>query len=263
MDDKDIEFFKTFTLVLVALAVIGGIAMYVANQIVGDEKKGPLYTEKAVAERIAPAGNIRQSGDPAPVMAKAEKAEAAAPQSPAEIVTASCASCHASGVLGAPKLDDKAAWESRLAQGMDVLVEHAVKGFKGMPAKGGAAHLSDDEVKSAVESILQGVGLMEAKAAAASAPAAAPAAAAPVVAAAPAVDGDKVYKTYCAACHVAGVAGAPKTGDKAAWDARMAQGMDTVMKNAINGIRGMPPKGTCMGCSDDELKAAIDVMTGG
>lgn len=66
-----------------------------------------------------------------------------------------CMACHASGVAGAPKLGDKAAWKDRIAQGNDKMYEHAIKGFQGkagfMPAKGGRADLSDDEVKAAVE----------------------------------------------------------------------------------------------------------------
>lgn len=67
--------------------------------------------------------------------------------------TAKCVACHGSGATGAPKLDD-GSWAERKAQGMDVLVEHAVKGYRGpkgfMPAKGGFAALSDEEVTAAV-----------------------------------------------------------------------------------------------------------------
>ena len=67
----------------------------------------------------------------------------------------SCAACHAQGVAGAPKFGDAAAWKDRIAQGNDVLYEHSLKGFQGkagyMPPKGGFANLSDDEVKSAVD----------------------------------------------------------------------------------------------------------------
>ena len=58
--------------------------------------------------------------------------------------------CHEAGVAGAPKLGDKAAWEPRLAQGWDTLMEHALKGFKGMPPKGGRMDASDQEIMSAV-----------------------------------------------------------------------------------------------------------------
>ncbi len=67
---------------------------------------------------------------------------------------ASCAACHVAGVAGAPKVGDSAAWKDRVAQGMDTMVEHAIKGYQGkagyMPPKGGFANLSDDQVKEAV-----------------------------------------------------------------------------------------------------------------
>jgi cytochrome c5 len=62
-----------------------------------------------------------------------------------------CVACHGAGVAGAPKTGDKAAWAARIAQGSSVLYDHAIKGFKGMPAKGGASTLSDDEIKAAVD----------------------------------------------------------------------------------------------------------------
>ena len=69
-----------------------------------------------------------------------------------------------------------------------------------------------------------------------------------------------VTRGNCQACHNYGVAGAPKTGDVAAWADRLTKGIETVYANAINGIGGMPAKGTCMDCSDDEIIATIDYM---
>ena len=73
-------------------------------------------------------------------------------------------------------------------------------------------------------------------------------------------DGQKTYQTYCQACHNAGIANAPKLGDKAAWEPRIAAGMDAMLATAVSGKNAMPPKGTCMSCSDDDLKAAIEYM---
>lgn len=75
-----------------------------------------------------------------------------------------------------------------------------------------------------------------------------------------AVDGKKTYQTYCQACHATGAAGAPKLGDKAAWAPRIAKGNDTLFSSVTNGLNAMPPKGTCMSCSDDELHAAMEYM---
>jgi len=72
--------------------------------------------------------------------------------------------------------------------------------------------------------------------------------------------GEQVYNASCAACHGTGAAGAPKVGDAASWAPHIAKGEATMLKNAINGINAMPPKGMCMNCSDDELKAAIEYM---
>src|SRR5690606_41775601 len=74
--------------------------------------------------------------------------------------------------------------------------------------------------------------------------------------------GEAVYNTACMACHAVGVLGAPKKGDKAAWDDKLAKGLDASLQNAINGINAMPPKGNCLNCSDDELLAAIKFMSG-
>ncbi|BEE11557.1 cytochrome c [Aeromonas veronii] len=77
-------------------------------------------------------------------------------------------------------------------------------------------------------------------------------------------DGETVYKGACFACHDTGAAGAPKRGDKAAWDPRIAQGIDTLKKHAIEGFTGksgmMPPRGTCANCSDEEIENAIHYM---
>lgn len=79
-----------------------------------------------------------------------------------------------------------------------------------------------------------------------------------------AADGKKVFEGTCVACHGAGVAGAPKVGDKAAWGPRIAQGKDTLYKHALGGFQGksgmMPAKGGNAGLPDDDVKAAVDFM---
>jgi cytochrome c5 len=99
-------------------------------------------------------------------------------------------------------------------------------------------------------------------AAASAAAAAAPVvvAAAAAAAAAPSSEaGKKLYDTNCMACHAAGVAGAPKLGDKVAWAPRIATGMDTLYVSAIKGKNAMPAKGGS-GASDDDVKAAVQYM---
>ena len=77
-------------------------------------------------------------------------------------------------------------------------------------------------------------------------------------------DGQKTYQAACFACHGTGAAGAPKTGDKAAWADRIKQGNDILYKHAIEGYKGdkgfMPAKGGRADLSDDAVKAAVDYM---
>lgn len=72
--------------------------------------------------------------------------------------------------------------------------------------------------------------------------------------------GEKVYTATCLACHGAAVLGAPKFGDKAAWDPRVAKGKDLLYTNAINGVKMMPPRGGNAALKDEEVKAAVDYM---
>ena len=77
-----------------------------------------------------------------------------------------------------------------------------------------------------------------------------------------AADGKKTYDAACAMCHAAGVAGAPKTGDKAAWKPRIAQGKDVLYTSAIKGKNLMPPKGGAASLPDADIKAAVDYLVG-
>lgn len=90
--------------------------------------------------------------------------------------------------------------------------------------------------------------------------------AAPAAAAAPAKAGSEVYAEACAACHGAGIAGAPRVGDASAWAARVAQGMDTLVQHAVNGFQGnagfMPAKGGRVDLSDADVAAAVEHMVG-
>jgi len=214
-------------------------------------------------------------------------------QSGEEVYKGTCTNCHAAGLAGAPKVGDKSAWGPRIAQGYDTLLSHALKGYKGMPAKGNNADLDDVEVARALVFMANqgGASFKEpaapaapaasatasasaaasapatsaaASAPAASAPAAAPAAVASASASAPAAaaadPGKKLFESTCTTCHTAGIAGAPKFGDKAAWAPRIAQGKPTLYDHALHGFKGMPPKGTAATASDADVKAAVDYM---
>ena len=81
-------------------------------------------------------------------------AVAAGPKDGATIFNSVCGACHNTGAAGAPKVDDKAAWAPRVAQGKEALYKSAIGGKNAMPPKGGAADLSDAEIKGAVDYIL-------------------------------------------------------------------------------------------------------------
>jgi len=80
----------------------------------------------------------------------------------------------------------------------------------------------------------------------------------------PGRNGQQVYETTCVACHGAGIAGAPKLGDKSQWAKHIAKGRDTLYASAVNGVQGstgaMPPKGGNPALSDAEVRAAVDYM---
>jgi cytochrome c5 len=82
--------------------------------------------------------------------------------------------------------------------------------------------------------------------------------------AAPDLAGEEVFNSACVACHGAGVAGAPKFGDAAAWGPRIAKGADTLHKHALEGFQGqagfMPPKGGRTDLSDKSITNAVDYM---
>ncbi|NVK41848.1 MAG: cytochrome c5 family protein [Oceanospirillaceae bacterium] len=72
--------------------------------------------------------------------------------------------------------------------------------------------------------------------------------------------GEELYNTKCSVCHASGVAGAPKFGNAEEWAPRAEKGLDALLATAKSGLNAMPPMGTCMDCSDDELKGAIQYM---
>jgi cytochrome c5 len=74
------------------------------------------------------------------------------------------------------------------------------------------------------------------------------------------LSGKEVYEKHCIVCHDSGAAGSPKFGDKEAWKPRIAQGKEALYQHAIQGYKLMPLKGTCMTCSDDEIKKAVDYL---
>jgi cytochrome c5 len=194
-----------------------------------------------------------------------------------QIYTEVCASCHTAGLMNAPKLGDAAGWATRLKMGLEGLVASAIKGKGMMPAKGGNADLTDTDIQNAVIYMANASGANFKAPAVQAAPVAVetndtaavmpavmptPVAAPAPVAAAPAVVADagkKLYESACMGCHAAGVAGAPKFGDKAAWAARSAGGVDALVASVIKGKGIMAARGGSQ-ASDAELKQAVQYM---
>jgi cytochrome c5 len=106
----------------------------------------PSMAEDAVAARIKPVGQVNfQAAGAGPAGA------AAGARSGEQVYQSGCNACHGAGVLSAPKLGDKGAWNARVAQGKGTLYQHALNGIRAMPARGGNASLADAEVKAAVD----------------------------------------------------------------------------------------------------------------
>lgn len=230
---------------------------------------GSDNSDKAVAQRLQKIGAIEIRDANRPL------------KSGEEVFNAQCAACHNAGAAGAPKTGDVAAWAPRLKTGFEALWTASLKGKGAMGAQGGGDY-NDIEIGRAVVYLTNQAGgkftepaapaaeaAAEAPAAAAAAPAAMMAAAAPAAAAtapAPAAvvavkagAGEALYKQACMACHVAGVAGAPKLGDKAAWAPRVKTGLDAMTASVIKGKGAMPAKGGSA-ASDADIRAAVEYM---
>lgn len=228
--------------ILLGVVVLVVVAIYLLAKLAtsGFDVNAEVMTKEAVAARLKPAGESVASDAP-PGMKTGE-----------QVYKAICITCHGAGLAGSPKFADAGAWGARVAKGWDVLTQHALQGFNAMPAKGGAADLTDDEVKRAVAFMGNAGGgkFTEPPVGGAEAGAALD----------PAVAGKKVYESVCVACHGSGAAGAPKFGDKAAWAPRLQPGLDEVVKIATKGLNAMPPKGG-FGGSDAEFRAAVEYLT--
>ena len=137
---------------VVALAFLVPIAMIVMIvQIVtgGIRVDSRAMSEDAVARRLKPVGQIALAEPASP--SGADHPAAAASSDGSKVYQTVCVACHGAGLVGAPKLGDQAAWKPRLTQGLATLHEHAVKGIRAMPPKGGNPSLSDDDVRAAVD----------------------------------------------------------------------------------------------------------------
>lgn len=259
-----------FSFVVPIFVIIGLVKFVTSSETTGPGTGNP---EMAKAVRLQKVGTIEIRDANRPL------------RGGEEVYKSQCAACHSTGVAGAPKFQDTAAWGPRLKQGLDTLVHSALAG-KGAMAPQGGGEFNDTEIARGVVYMANAAGGSfpepkppadasgTASADAAPAPAAAPVpaaepAAAPAAVAAPAVAasapaaasnvGKSIYDTTCVACHSSGVAGAPKFGDKAAWAPFIAKGIDDMVQKATQGVGAMPPRGGST-ASDADFKAAIQYM---
>jgi cytochrome c5 len=140
----------TFLIVALVIKMILANVQEVSNSVIEPES----MTEEAIAERIKPVAEV-YVGE-APVVAVAEVVEEDSAAGPGEkVVTQVCAVCHASGMMSSPKLGSASDWAPRIEQGIETLYSHAINGFNMMPARGGRPDLSDDDVKAAVDFMIE------------------------------------------------------------------------------------------------------------
>lgn len=253
-----------FSFVIPIFAIIG-LVYFVTSA--NKTAPGAVDTEKAMAQRIQKVGSVEIRDANRPL------------KSGEEVYKAQCAACHATGAAGAPKFGDVAAWAPRIKTGFEALWNSALKGKGAMAAQSGG-DFNDTEIGRAVVYMTASVGGKFAEPAAPAPAAASAASAATGVAAAPSAEvvaalaaANKtagpaagaaavpaLYTQACAVCHVAGVAGAPKLGDKAAWAPRIGAGIDALTASVIKGKNAMPPKGGAASASDADIKAVVQYM---
>ncbi|MFZ9527985.1 MAG: c-type cytochrome [Burkholderiales bacterium] len=228
--------------IVVALAfIVPVVVIIVLAQFAAGGKKStasPAAQEEAVAKRLKPAGEVMISASGSAQQLRDGKT----------VAETACAACHATGAMNAPKIGDKAAWGKLTSRSLEALTASAIKGVRQMPARGGNPDLADVEIARAIVYMANQGGANWKEPAA------------------PAGNdsgkGKSIYEASCAACHAAGVAGAPKTGDKAAWAPRLKTGKDALYASVIKGKGAMPPKGGNASASDADLKAAVDYLIG-
>lgn len=105
----------------------------------------------AIADRIKPVGDVYLAGSE-PVVE-----EPTGPRDGTTVYTMFCSACHGTGVSGAPIKGEAGDWEARIAQGKDVMIDHAINGFNAMPARGACMDCSDDEIIAAIDLMIEGL----------------------------------------------------------------------------------------------------------
>jgi len=265
---QDSTFLKKFFSILIGLFVLMLLlivsARIITSGVESDTGAKDPMVQAAIEKRIKPFGavNVGQAGSGGQA-AQAQAASGGSSLTGKQIVDQTCAACHGTGVMGAPKIGNKGDWEPRIKKGVATLLKHAENGFKNMPARGGKSSLTNEDLKHAIAYMLSQVGVKDAfggesKQASASKSESKPAASSG--GSADLAKGKEIVQGTCAACHGSGVLGAPKIGSKADWAPRIKKGLATLENHAIHGFKQMPPKGGKASLSDQEVKDAIEYM---
>ena len=151
--EKDKVFFRNFSLIVGALAVMM-IIFIIAARIIGiNEAAEAEHRAASVDKMTAPMGEVSIAGEEDKTM---EVAKAGAGPDGKAVYDGLCTACHGVPGIGAPVFGNAEEWAPRIAKGTDILYDHAINGFTGeqgfmMPAKGGNPALSDEEIKAAVD----------------------------------------------------------------------------------------------------------------
>ncbi len=166
MRDPDQQFFDSFMLV-VGILIGVTVGLFFLVRMIAIDTQGQYVLEDPtvraeIDSRIEPIGEVILTGSDELAAAAAAQVEmpeqAEAPLSGAQVYNQACFVCHAAGLSGAPIIGDAAAWEDRVAQDREILIDHVINGYQGeagfMPAKGGRVDLSDDEVIAGLDYML-------------------------------------------------------------------------------------------------------------
>lgn len=164
-----------------------------------------------------------------------------------EVVSLVCSTCHGEGLQGAPRIGDVKAWSERASHGLTALSQNAIDGIRLMPTHGGNLEITNFEIKRAVTYMVNQSGGSWTEPL-------------DMDSALTERSSEMIVRTQCVKCHQDGKGGAPRIGDKKAWVPRLAQGLDRVIRSAINGHGGMPPRGGMVNLTDNELQNAVLYM---
>ncbi|WP_315900607.1 c-type cytochrome [Halomonas sp. DP8Y7-1] len=207
----------------------------------------------AMAERLAPVGSLclegQDCGSAAMAAAGGDGGGASGGADGEAVYGSICMACHDTGVAGAPKRGDEAAWAERTTKGFETLLDHALNGFNAMPARGGNPNLSDEEVHAAVAYLVEPVMDVPAADAAATEDASADATASEETAAEDTAAADTAASDPAAEDQAA--------DDQTANDEAAADGAAVEMDPAVAAIDGAAVYGgICMACHEAGIAGA-------